>query len=87
MTIAPHWYYINREGGDTMDIFGNPERRGSSGRIPDSKRDKHQLYQRVNTTIEPSVFERLEKFCADEERARSWVIQKALDYYLSSKGY
>ena len=69
------------------DIFGNPERRGSSGRIPDSKRDQHKLYQRVNTTIEPSVFERLEKFCADEERARSWVIQKALDYYLTSKGY
>ena len=69
------------------DIFGNPERRGSSGRIPDSKRSQHKLYQRVNATIEPSVFDRLERYCADEERARSWVIQKALDAYLTSKGY
>jgi hypothetical protein len=87
MLIATHWYYKYRKVVIAMDVFGNPERRGSSGRIPDSKRDKHQLYQRVNTTIEPSVFERLEKFCADEERARSWVIQKALDAYLSSRGY
>lgn len=69
------------------DIFGNPERRGSSGRIPDSKHSQHKLYQRINATIEPSVFERLERFCADEERARSWVIQKALDEWLKSKGY
>lgn len=70
-----------------MDIFGNPERRGSSGRIPDSKRDKHKLFQRVNCTIDPDIYERLEQYCADEERARSWVIQKALDEWLKSKGY
>lgn len=69
------------------DIFGNPERRGSSGRIPDSKRSQYKLYQRVNATIEPSVYDRLERYCADEERARSWVIQKALDQWLKSKGY
>lgn len=70
-----------------MDIFGNPERRGSSGRIPDSKRSQHKLFQRVNTTIDPETFDRLEKYCAEEERARSWVIQKALDKWLTEHGY
>ena len=69
------------------NIFGEPERRGSSGRIPDSKRSQHQLFQKVNVTIDPETFERLEKFCADNERARSWVIQKAVSDWLTSKGY
>lgn len=69
------------------DIFGNPERKGSSGRIPDAVRPRHKLFQKVNVSIEPEIFDRLEKYCADEERARSWVIQKALDAWLASKGY
>lgn len=69
------------------DIFGNPERRGSAGRVPDSQRSRHKLYQKVNVSINPEIFERLEKYCEDEERARSWVIQKALDAWLSEKGY
>ena len=69
------------------DIFGNPERKGSSGRIPDSQRSRYKLFQKINCTIDPDTFDRLERYCADEERARSWVIQKALDVYLTSKGY
>lgn len=69
------------------DIFGNPERKGSSGRIPDAVRERHKLFQKVNVSIEPDIFDRLEKYCADEERARSWVIQKALDAWLANKGY
>jgi predicted DNA-binding protein len=34
-----------------------------------------------------SIIERLEKFMKDEERPRSWVIQKALDEWLKKKGY
>lgn len=70
-----------------MDVFGNPERRGSSGRIPDSKREAHKLFQRVNITLDPDTYERLERFCADQERARSWAIQKAVSDWLQSKGY
>lgn len=66
---------------------GNPERQGSSGRIPDKSRSQYKLFQKVNVSIDPETFDRLEKFCADEERARSWAIQKALDYWLTSKGY
>ena len=69
------------------NLFGEPERKGSSGRIPDSKRPQHQLFQKVNVTIDPETFERLEKYCAEQERARSWVIQKAVSDWLTSKGY
>lgn len=70
-----------------MDVFGNPERRGSSGRVPDSKRQEHKLFQRVNITLDPDTYERLERFCADQERARSWAIQKAVSEWLKQQGY
>ncbi len=44
-------------------------------------------FERFNITLPPSIIKRLEKFMADEERPRSWVIQKALDEYLSKRGY
>ena len=70
-----------------MDVFGNPERRGGSGRIPDSKRQEHKLFQRVNVTIDPETYERLERYCSDHERARSWAIQKAVSDWLKQQGY
>lgn len=69
------------------NLFGEQERKGSQGRIPDKSRSGYTLYQKVNVSIDPDTFTRLEKFCSDEERARSWVIQKALDMYLQEKGY
>lgn len=69
------------------NLFGERERRGSQGRITDNARPSHKLFQKVNVSIEPDIFDRLEKYCADEERARSWVIQKALDSWLSERGY
>lgn len=69
------------------NIFGEKERKGSSGRVPDSKRASYKLFQKVNVSIDPETFERLEKYCEEEERARSWVIQKALDMWLTDKGY
>ena len=63
------------------------ERKGSSGRIPDSKRHMHKLFQKVNVSIDPTTFDRLEIYCAENERARSWVIQKALDSCLTEQGY
>lgn len=69
------------------NFFGEPERKGSSGRIPDSKRSSHKLFQRLNITIDPDTYERLEKYCEETERARSWAIQKAVDYWLKSQGY
>ena len=44
-------------------------------------------YKSYNVTLPPSIQERLEKYMADEERPRSWCIQKALDEWLKKKGY
>lgn len=45
------------------------------------------LYQRVNVTLPPSMIERLDKYMKDEERPRSWIIQKAVDEWLKANGY
>ena len=34
-----------------------------------------------------TLLERLDKYCADDERSRSWAIQKAVDLFLKEKGY
>ena len=70
-----------------MRFDGNPERKGSSGRVPDKARERHKIFQKINVSIDPDTFDRLESYCADEERARSWVIQKALQSWLDEKGY
>ncbi len=44
-------------------------------------------YVRYQITVPPSIHERLEKYIKDEERPRSWCIQKALDEWLKAKGY
>lgn len=44
-------------------------------------------YKSYNITLPPSIQERLEKYMADEERPRSWCIQKALDEWLKKRGY
>lgn len=48
---------------------------------------EEQGFKNFNITLPPSIVERLEKFMKDEERPRSWVIQKALDEWLRKKGY
>lgn len=40
-----------------------------------------------NISLPPSIEERLEKYRKEEDRPRSWVIQKALDEWLKKKGY
>lgn len=42
-------------------------------------------YKKYNVTLPPSIIERLEKYMKEEERNRSWTIQKALDEYLSKR--
>ena len=44
-------------------------------------------YEKFSITLPPSIIARLEKYMKEEERNRSWTIQKALDAYLSKKGY
>lgn len=42
---------------------------------------------RYQITLPPSLAERLEKYAEEEERARSWCVQKALDKWLQERGY
>lgn len=44
-------------------------------------------YVRYQISLPPSLSERLQKYVADEERPKSWVVQKALDEWLKKKGY
>lgn len=62
------------------------QRRGSGGR-PMLGTPSQEPSERLNLTIPHDLNERLNKFCTDDERARSWVVQKALDKWLSEKGY
>ena len=48
---------------------------------------EEQGFERVQITLPPSIMERLEKYRKDEERPRSWVIQRALDEWLKERGY
>lgn len=48
---------------------------------------EEQGYIRLQITVPPSINERLEKYLKDEDRGRSWVIQKALDEWLRKRGY
>lgn len=70
-----------------MHLDGSKERRGGSGRVPDKLAKEHEKFIRLNISLPPDLEKRLSKFCDDEERAKSWVIQKALDKWLHSKGY
>ena len=61
-------------------------RKGSGGRPPFGS-PPAEKYERLNLTLPPDLNARLNKFCEDDERSRSWVVQKALDKWLSEKGY
>lgn len=53
-----------------------------------SQRGEEELgYIVRNISLPPSLDQRLEKYRTEEERPRSWVIQKALDEWLKKKGY
>ena len=49
--------------------------------------DTYQKYINERYTCPPDIHARLVKYCEDEERAKSWVIQKALDAWLKERGY
>lgn len=69
------------------DYLGNKQRKGASGRVPDSKMGEYRKFENHRYTCPPDLYDRMVKFCDDEERAHSWVIQKALDAWLTQRGY
>lgn len=65
-----------------MGINGGRNRRGIEGDPAEEG-----LYQRVNITLPPSLLKRLDKYMIEEDRPRSWCIQKAVEEWLRKKGY
>ena len=62
------------------------KRIGSGGRPPlGYPQGSHS--RQLNLTIPLDLFDRLEKFCEDDERSKSWAVQKAIDKWLTEKGY
>ena len=62
------------------------ERKGSGGR-PRFGTPRAEKCERLNITITKTLHDRLERFCEADERAKSWVIQKALEAWLEGRGY
>lgn len=44
-------------------------------------------FRDYHISLPNSLTERLEKYMAEEERPRSWCIQKALDEWLKKRGF
>ena len=65
-----------------MGINGGRNQRGIEGDPAEEG-----LYIRVNISMPPSLIKRLDKYMKDEERNRSWTIQKAVDEWLKKNGY
>lgn len=60
---------------------------GRSLRGIEVSKEDEGLFQRVNITMPPSIPTRLDKYCKDEDRPRSWVIQRAVDEWLKKRDY
>ena len=65
-----------------MGMYGGRNRRGEEG-----DPQEEGLYLRTNVSFPPSLLNRLDKMCKDEDRPRSWMIQKAVDKWLKDRGY
>lgn len=63
------------------------ERESQRGRPRFGKDPAKPKHIPFGTNVPPDLMERMEKFCEEEERSRSWLIQKAVDLYLTGKGY
>ena len=51
------------------------------------KKSDDDKYVRINVTMPPELQSRLVNYCDQEERPASWCVQKALDEWLTEKGY
>lgn len=53
--------------------------------MPPKKPDSEKAI-RINTSLPPDLYKRVEKFCNQEERSYAWIVQKALTEYLEKRG-
>ena len=48
---------------------------------------KAPAYVKFSTSLPPDIYERLQRYCDDEEREKAWCLKKAIDPWLKEKGY
>lgn len=48
---------------------------------------KAPAYVKFSTSLPPDIYERLQRYCDDEEREKAWCLKKAVDLWLKEKGY
>ena len=53
-------------------------------RLGEPNPDKHIKF---SMSLPPDLYKRLDAYCKDEEREKSFAIRKALDPWLKEKGY
>lgn len=58
---------------------------GGDSKMPPKKPDSEKAI-RINTSLPPDLYKRVEKFCNEEERSYAWIVQKALTEYLEKRG-
>lgn len=61
--------------------------KGSQGRPRANTETQHDPYKKFNISLPAELYTRLHKYSEDEDRAKSWIIKKALEEYLSKEGY
>lgn len=51
------------------------------------KKDDKDKHVKQNVSFPPDMLQRIIEYCEAEERAISWVIQKAVDAWLKERGF
>ena len=49
--------------------------------------DKREQCVKFSMSLPPDTYARLDKYCQDEERPKSWVLNKAVIPWLEERGY
>lgn len=49
--------------------------------------EKRPPYAKIGISLPQDILERLDKYCGDEERDRSFVIKRAVDAWLKERDY
>ena len=72
--------YCHLKGGEAV------ARSSDAGRPAYGSPERGEYFQRT-IYFTREISDRLDKYCTDDERAASWVVRKALDKWLTEKGY
>lgn len=63
------------------------EKESRRGRPRFGEEEKREHFVKFSCTLPPDIYERLDKFCQDEERSKAWALTKAIIPWLEERGY